>query len=133
MSGLDDYSDDDLILEGVDDLTVGDVSELLEKAEEFQRNELRNSAEEDFWNSMRASTLTTLYVYVDGRCIGKKSVPLDDALGKDGIALRLYTRYGGRERVRVKGVMDDSWFLIEPDEGTIVFDPDDYEEHPENY
>lgn len=114
-------------------LTAGDVLALMEETRKERLRIRKEEAASDFRSTLNRSSRIALLVYVDGRCIGKKTASLWEAQGEDGIAVRLYERYGGKEHVRIVAAIGRECLLVSPDDGSLIKDAGHFEEHPEEY
>ena len=114
-------------------LTAGDIKEMLDEA---RRDELRKRTDESatrFRMELNSMNSIVLLVFVNGKCIGKKTTTYWEAQGPDGIAVKLYGRYAEKGVVRVVASFGDSQVLVVPDDGSFIGDRAHYEAHREEY
>ena len=114
-------------------LTAGEVRELLDEAMKDELRRRRDESAASFLAGMNRRNRIVLLVFVNGKCIGKKTAGYLEARGPEGIAVKLYRRYAEKWDVRVVAAIGDEQILIAPDDGSFIGNRSHYEAHPEEY
>lgn len=124
---------DDVMVEAPGELTAGDVADMLRSVEAEELRLRRQSAAARFRAQLAEEGRITLLVYVNGRCIGKKTTSFWEVQGRGGLATRLHDRYSKDGDVRIIALVGDERLLVAPDDGSFIHDIAHYEAHPEEY